>query len=79
MLEGPRRGRQNAPIERFWRVVLVSALDEELDRTDARFGVDVFWKAFSPTAPAIAWESPPSRWPIFTTVAKSEIERRGGE
>ena len=24
-------------IERFWRVVLVSALDEELDRTDARF------------------------------------------
>jgi zeta-carotene desaturase len=33
-------------IERFWRVVLVSALDEELDRTDARFGIDVFWKAF---------------------------------
>src|SRR5262245_41873317 len=30
-------------IERFWRVVLVSALDEELDRTDARFGIDVFW------------------------------------
>jgi squalene-associated FAD-dependent desaturase len=33
-------------IERFWRVVLVSALDEELDRTDAHFGIDVFWKAF---------------------------------
>ncbi len=33
-------------IERFWRVVLVSALDEELDRTDARYGIDVFWKAF---------------------------------
>ena len=33
-------------IDRFWRVVLVSALDEELDKTDARFGIDVFWKAF---------------------------------
>jgi len=33
-------------IERFWRVVLVSALDEELSRTDARYGIDVFWKAF---------------------------------
>ncbi|MGO9591164.1 MAG: hydroxysqualene dehydroxylase HpnE [Candidatus Acidiferrales bacterium] len=33
-------------IERFWRVVLVSALDEELSRMDARYGIDVFWKAF---------------------------------
>ncbi len=41
-----RRKQTPAAIERFWRVVLVSALDEELDRTDARFGVDVFWKAF---------------------------------
>jgi len=47
MLEWLRRRRQTeGAIERFWRVVLVSALDEELDRTDARFGVDVFWKAF---------------------------------
>src|SRR5271154_4229061 len=35
-----------AAIERFWRVVLVSALDEDLARTDARYGIDVFWKAF---------------------------------
>ena len=33
-------------IRRFWGVVLVSALDEELDRIDARYGLDVFWKAF---------------------------------
>jgi squalene-associated FAD-dependent desaturase len=33
-------------IERFWRVVLVSALDEELSRTGAQYGVDVFWKGF---------------------------------
>src|SRR6266567_8839030 len=41
-----RRGQTQGAIERFWRVVLVSALDEELHRTDAHFGVDVFWKAF---------------------------------
>jgi squalene-associated FAD-dependent desaturase len=33
-------------IERFWRVVLVSALNEELAGTGAPFGIDVFWKAF---------------------------------
>src|SRR5258707_3573002 len=31
-----RRGQTKRAIERFWRVVLVSALDEEPDRTDAR-------------------------------------------
>src|SRR6266852_5999153 len=41
-----RRGQTKGAIERFWRVVLVSALDEELDKTDARYGIDVFWKAF---------------------------------
>ncbi len=47
MLEWLRRQRQTkGAIERFWRVVLVSALDEELDKTDARYGIDVFWKAF---------------------------------
>ncbi len=34
-----------AAIGRFWRTVLVSALSEELDRIDARYGVQVFWKA----------------------------------
>jgi zeta-carotene desaturase len=47
MLEWLRRMKQTPDaIERFWRVVLVSALDEELARTDARYGIDVFWKAF---------------------------------
>jgi len=47
MLEWLGRMRQTpGAIERFWRVVLVSALDEELARTDARYGIEVFWKAF---------------------------------
>jgi squalene-associated FAD-dependent desaturase len=41
-----RRGQTEAAISRFWNVVLVSALDEELSRTDAHYGIDVFWKAF---------------------------------
>lgn len=39
-------GQTEAAIQRFWRVVLVSALDEELHLTDARYGIDVFWKGF---------------------------------
>lgn len=35
-----------AALSRFWGPVLVSALNEELARTDARYGVDVFWKGF---------------------------------
>lgn len=33
-------------IHRFWRTVLVSALNEELDRVDAGYGIAAFWKAF---------------------------------
>ena len=47
ILEWLRSERQTDPaIERVWRSVLVSALDEELDRAAAQYGVDVFWKAF---------------------------------
>jgi squalene-associated FAD-dependent desaturase len=47
MLEWLRRRRQTAAaIDRFWKAVLVSALDEDLDRAEAQYGIDVFWKAF---------------------------------
>jgi squalene-associated FAD-dependent desaturase len=47
MLEWLQRMQQTpAAIARFWRVVLVSALDEELERAEARYGIDVFWKTF---------------------------------
>ena len=43
MLAWLRRQRQTArAIRRFWEVILVSALDEQLDRVDARYGIDVF-------------------------------------
>src|SRR5580692_12893687 len=47
MLEWLRaHGQSDGAIARFWSVVLVSALNEELARTEARYGLDVFWKAF---------------------------------
>jgi zeta-carotene desaturase len=39
------------PSNALWRVVSCQRLNEELDRTDARFGIDVFWKAFLAIAP----------------------------
>ena len=47
MLDWLRKQKQTpAAINRFWRTVLVSALNEELDRMDAAYGIAVFWKAF---------------------------------
>jgi zeta-carotene desaturase len=80
MLEWLRRRHQTKrAIERFWRVVLVSALDEELDRTDARFGVDVFWKAFLSNSTGYRMGVPAVPLADLYDGCKSEIERRGGE
>ena len=74
-----RRGQTKRAIERFWRVVLVSALDEELDRTDARFGVDVFWKVFLSNSTGYRMGVPAVPLANLYDGCKSEIERRGGE
>ncbi len=80
MLEWLRRRKQTpGAIERFWRVVLVSALDEELDRTDARFGVDVFWKGFLSNRTGYRMGVPSVPLAQLYDGCKSEIERRGGE
>jgi len=74
-----RRSQTRRAIERFWRVVLVSALDEELDRADARFGVDVFWKAFLSNSTGYRMGVPAVPLGNLYDGCKSEIERRGGE
>jgi squalene-associated FAD-dependent desaturase len=80
MLEWLRKRKQTASaIERFWRVVLVSALDEELDRTDARFGVDVFWKGFLSNRTGYRMGVPSVPLAELYDGCKGEIERRGGE
>ncbi len=80
MLEWLKKRKQTAgAIERFWRVVLVSALDEELDRTDARFGVDVFWKGFLSNRTGYRMGVPAVPLAELYDGCKAEIERRGGE
>jgi zeta-carotene desaturase len=80
MLEWLKRRKQTAgAIERFWRVVLVSALDEELDRTDARYGVDVFWKAFVSNRTGYRMGIPTVPLAELYDGCKVEIEKRGGE
>jgi squalene-associated FAD-dependent desaturase len=47
MLDWLREKHQTpVAIERFWRQVLVSAINEELDRMAAAHGFQVFWQAF---------------------------------
>jgi squalene-associated FAD-dependent desaturase len=80
MLEWLRRQRQTkGAIERFWRVVLVSALDEELGKTDARFGIDVFWKAFLSNATAYRMGVPTVPLAELYDGCRAAIERKGGE
>jgi squalene-associated FAD-dependent desaturase len=80
MLEWLKRRKQTTgAIERFWRVVLVSALDEELDRTDARFGVDVFWKGFLSNRTGYRMGVPSVPLAELYDGCKTEIEKRGGE
>jgi squalene-associated FAD-dependent desaturase len=74
-----RRKQTKGAVERFWRVVLVSALDEELDRTDARFGVDVFWKAFLSNRTGYRMGVPTVPLADLYGGCKSAIEKKGGE
>jgi squalene-associated FAD-dependent desaturase len=66
-------------MERFWRVVLVSALDEDLDKTDAQFGIDVFWKSFLSNRTGYRMGVPVVPLAELYDGCKQEIERRGGE
>ena len=74
-----RRGQTKGAIERFWRVVLVSALDEELDKTDARYGIDVFWKAFLSNRTGYRMGVPAVPLAELYEGCKSAIEQKGGE
>src|SRR5262249_47046722 len=79
MLEWLKQNRQTQnAIDRFWRVVLVSALNEELDRTDAAYGIAVFWKAFLSNSdafgmgiPAVPLET------LYASIADRIKEREG--
>ncbi|HXA79194.1 MAG TPA: hydroxysqualene dehydroxylase HpnE [Candidatus Acidoferrales bacterium] len=79
MLEWLKRMKQTPrSIERFWRVVLVSALDEELAQTDAHYGIDVFWKAFLGSRGGCRVGIPSVPLGELYEGCRQGIERRGG-
>jgi squalene-associated FAD-dependent desaturase len=80
MLEWLRRHKQTpAAISRFWRVVLVSALSEELDRIDARYGIDVFWKAVLSNKTGYRMGVPAVALGELYEGCRASIEKKGGE
>ena len=80
MLDWLHRMKQTpAAIERFWRVVLVSALDEELSRMDARYGIDVFWKAFLGSRRGYRMGIPSVPLAELYEGCRDAIVRKGGE
>ena len=80
MLDWLRGMKQTtSAIERFWRVVLVSALDEELAQTDARYGIDVFWKAFLGSKTGYRVGIPVVPLADLYNGCRDSIVRKGGE
>lgn len=80
MLEWLRlHGQSEDAIRRFWAIVLVSALNEQLDRIDARYGLDVFWKAFLANRAGYRLGIPRVPLGELYDGCRAAIERRGGE
>ncbi len=80
MLDWLRRHRQtDQAIRRFWEVILVSALDEELGRMDAQYGIDVFWKAFLSTRHGYRIGVPRVPLAVLYDGCREAIEKKGGE
>ena len=80
MLDWLRRMKQTpGTIERFWRVVLVSALDEELSKTDARYGIQVFWQGFLATRGGYRIGVPSAPLGELYEGCREAVITRGGE
>jgi squalene-associated FAD-dependent desaturase len=74
-----RKGQTQKAIERFWRVVLVSALSEELDRIDARYGIQVFWKSVLASRKGYLMGVPSVELGALYELCRTSIEGKGGE
>ena len=66
-------------IDLFWRTVLVSALNEELDRIDASYGVAVIWKVFLSNRNGFAMGIPSVPLAELYASSGERIGRSGGQ
>jgi squalene-associated FAD-dependent desaturase len=71
-------GQTEGAIDRFWSIVLVSALDEELGRTAASYGIDVFWKGFLANRKGFLLGIPTVPLSDLYAGCRAYIEGRGG-
>jgi squalene-associated FAD-dependent desaturase len=72
-------GQTEAALTRFWGPVIASALDEELGRTDAQYGVDVFWKAFLVNRKGYHYGIPTVPLGELYEGCRTALEEHGGE
>jgi squalene-associated FAD-dependent desaturase len=73
-----RKGQTQAAIDRFWAPVLVSSLNEDLDKTSVKYGAMVFRDAFLKSAEAGRMGVPTVPLSELYGVAQGYIEQRGG-
>src|SRR5207248_7698948 len=66
-------------IDRFWKVVLVSAVNEDLDRISVRYGAQVFRESFLKSAQAGRMGVPTVPLSDIYDLATRYIEQRGGQ
>ena len=74
-----RHGQTARAIERFWKVVLVSALNAELERSSVRYGAQVFRESFLKSAAAGRMGVPTVPLTELYSAAGDYIAQRGGE
>jgi zeta-carotene desaturase len=74
-----RHGQTERAIERFWKTVLVSALNEELDRVSVTYAAQVFRESFLKSAAAGRIGLPCVPLTDLYNAAGAYISERGGE
>jgi squalene-associated FAD-dependent desaturase len=74
-----RHGQTERAIERFWKTVLVSALNEDLDRVSSRYAAQVFRESFMNSAEAGRMGVPSIPLSQLYSAAIDYIRSRNGE
>ncbi len=74
-----RKGQTQAAIDRFWAPVLISSLNEELDKSSVKYAAMVFRDAFLKSAEAGKMGVPTAPLSELYGVAAGYILARGGE
>jgi zeta-carotene desaturase len=74
-----RHGQTQQAIDRFWKTVLVSALNEDLDRVSSRYAAQVFRESFMNSAQAGSMGVPSIPLSQLYSAAIDYIQARGGE